>query len=152
MITGSAGVGKYRLALRFASGLPDGWATGWLRCGAGAIAVSAVRACGDPAMILVDDADGRADLVQLLDALARQYTSPSTRVIMLARSAEGLAASLASQLEDRHEWIVTRAPVLDLQPEGGPEDRERWFAEAVRRSPPSARWQYLPCPAQIGQT
>ncbi len=136
MITGSAGVGKSRLALKFASTLIEGWARGWLRAEAGEEAISAVRACGDPAMILVDDADGRADLVPLLDALARQYlarqyTSPAIRVILLARSVAGLVASLASQLDDRHEWIVTRAPVLDLQPEGGPEDRERWFAEAV---------------------
>ncbi len=82
-------------------------------------------------MILVDDAEGRADLVPLLDALAGQYTSPATRVILIAHSAAGLAASLASQLDEWHEWIVTRAPVLDLQPEGGPEDRERWFTEAM---------------------
>ena len=131
IVTGSAGVGKSRLALKFASGLPEGWDRGWLRAGAGAMAVSAVRACGDPAMILVDDAEGRADLVPLLDALAGQYMSPAIRVILLARSAAGLAASLASQLDDRHEWVVTRAPILDLQAEGGPEDRERWFAEAV---------------------
>ena len=82
-------------------------------------------------MILVDDAEGRADLAQLLDALAAQYTSPAIRVILLVRSAAGLTASLASQLEHRHEWIMARAPVLELQPEGGREDRERWFAEAV---------------------
>ena len=85
----------------------------------------------DPAVILVDDTEGRADLVQLLDTLAGQYTSPAIRVILLARSAVGIVASLASKLEDRHEWIVARAPVLELQPEGGREDRERWFAEAV---------------------
>lgn len=87
MITGSAGVGKSRLALKFASGLSEGWARGWLRGGAGAIAVGAVRACGDPVIILVDDAEGRADLMQLLDAPAGQYSSPATRVILLARSA-----------------------------------------------------------------
>ena len=131
MICGPAGVGKTRLALRFASSLPEQWATGWLRAGTGAMAAGAVRACGDPAMILVDDADGRADLAQFLGVLAEGYTSPVTRVILLARSAAGLAASLASQLDDRHEWIVSRAPVVELEPEGGPEDRERWFEEAV---------------------
>jgi hypothetical protein len=36
MITGSAGIGKSRLALKFACCLPEGWARGWLRGGAGA--------------------------------------------------------------------------------------------------------------------
>jgi hypothetical protein len=131
VITGSAGVGKSRLALEFASSLPQGWATGWLRTLVGEIAVSAVRGCGDPAVILVDDADGRADLAALLDDLAEQHTSPAIRVVLLTRSAAGLAASLASQLEDRNEWIVGRALQLDLEPEGGREDQERWFEEAV---------------------
>jgi len=131
VVSGPAGVGKSRLALRFASGLRQQWATGWLRAGAGAAATGAVRACGDPAMILVDDADGRADLAAFLGALAEGYASPVTRVVLLARSAAGLAASLASRLEDRHQWIMSRAPVLALEPDGGPEDRERWFAEAV---------------------
>jgi len=131
VVCGPAGVGKSRLVLRFASGLPQQWARGWLRAGAGAAAADAVRACGDPAMILVDDADGRADLAAFLGAVAEGYASPVTRVILLARSAAGLAASLTSQLEDRHEWIVSRAPVVELEPEGGPDDRERWFAEAV---------------------
>ena len=131
VISGPAGVGKSRLALRFASRLPEQWARGWLHAGAGAMAAGAVRACGDPAMILVDDADGRADLAAFLGAVAEGYASPVIRVILLARSGAGLAASLASQLEDRHEWIVSRAPTVELEPEGAPEDRERWFAEAV---------------------
>jgi tetratricopeptide (TPR) repeat protein len=131
VVSGPAGAGKSRLALRFASGLPQQWARGWLRAGAGAAAAGAVRACGDPAMILVDDADGRADLAAFLGAVAEGYASPVARVVLLARSAAGLAASLALRLEDRHEWIVSRAPVLELEPDGGPEDRERWFAEAV---------------------
>ena len=52
MVGGPAGVGKSRLALEFASRLPAGWAAGWLHAGAGAAAVEAVRACGDPAVIL----------------------------------------------------------------------------------------------------
>ena len=153
MIAGSSGVGKSRLALQFASGLPEEWERGWLRDEAGAMAVSAVRACGDPAMILVDDADGRDDLVLLLNTLAGQYTSPAIRVILVARSAAGLAASLSSQLDDRHEWIVTRAPVLDLQPEGGPEDRERWFAEAVTAfaASPAARKVAVPAQSYSGR-
>ena len=133
MIGGPAGVGKSRLALEFASRrLPGIWQAGWLRAGTnGNEAVSAVRACGDPTVILVDDADARSDLAPLLDTLAEQYTSPPARVIMMARSAAGLAASLALQVEDRHDWIIARAAKLELQPDGGPEDQARWFGEAV---------------------
>jgi hypothetical protein len=123
MIAGPAGVGKSRLALEYAASLPQGWAAGWLHAGAGATAVNAVRACKEPALILVDDADGRADLAALLDALAEQYTNPVTRAVLLTRSAAGLAASLASRLEERNEWIAARSPELDLRPEGGREDR-----------------------------
>ncbi len=82
-------------------------------------------------MILVDDADGRADLVALLDALAEKYTNPATRVVLLARAGASLVASLTSRLETRHEWIVARAPDMDLQPQGGRADWDRWFGEAV---------------------
>jgi tetratricopeptide (TPR) repeat protein len=131
MISGSSGVGKSRLALEFASGLPKGWVAGWLHAGAGENAVGAVRACGDPAVILVDDAEGRADLVAFLDALAEQYSNPATRVILLTRAAAGLSSVLASRLDERHGWIVASAPVLDLHPDIGEQDRERWFTEAV---------------------
>jgi tetratricopeptide (TPR) repeat protein len=131
VICGAAGVGKSRLALRFASRLPPQWATGWLRAGTGAVAAAAVRACGDPAVVLVDDAEGRADLAAFLGAVAEGYASPVTRVVLLARSGAALAGGLASQLGDRHEWIVSRAPLMELEPEGSREDRERWFAEAV---------------------
>ena len=96
----------------------------------------------------MDDAEDRDDLIPLLNALTEQYTSPATRVILLARSAAGLTASLASQLYDRHEWIVTRAPVLDLQPEGGSEDRERWFAEAVAAFAASSSLRKVAGPAR----
>lgn len=76
MISGSAGVGKSRLALEFASRLPQEWPTGWLRRGMGEIAVGGVRACGDPTVILVDDANGRADLPAMLDAVAGHHTAP----------------------------------------------------------------------------
>ena len=131
MISGPAGVGKSRLALEFALGLPDGWIAGWLRAGAGQDAVGAVRACGSPAVILVDDADGRPDLAPLLDALAEDYKDPAIRVVVLTRSAVGLRAALASRLDERHESIAASAVELDLQAEGGHDDQERWFAEAA---------------------
>ena len=152
VITGPAGVGKSRLALKFASGLPREWRRGWLRAGADPTVVSAARACGDPVMILVDDAEGRDDLRPLLNALAELGTSPAIRVMLVGRSA-ALVTSLSQRLNERHEWIVSRAPVLDLQPEGGPEDRERWFAEAATAfaASPPVRKVTVPAPSYQGR-
>ena len=131
MVSGPAGVGKSRLALEFASRLPQGWAAGWLHAGTGDIAVDAVRACGDPAVMLVDDADGRADLVPLLESLAEQHENPVTRVVLVTRSAVGLRAALMSQLKERHAWVASGAVQLELDLEGGHDDQIRWFGEAV---------------------
>jgi tetratricopeptide (TPR) repeat protein len=131
LVAGPAGVGKSRLALEFASRLPAGWAAGWLHAGAGAVAVDAVRGCGDPAVILADDADGRSDLVPLLGALAERREDPAVRVVLVTRSASGLRATLAEQLEERHAWVVLGAMELDLGTEGGLDDQVRWFGEAV---------------------
>ena len=131
MVAGPAGVGKSRLALESASRLSEGWAAGWLHAGAGAVAVEAVRGCGDPAVILADDADGRSDLVPLLEALAERHEDPAVRVMLVTRSASGLRAALAEQLEERHAWVVSGAAELDLGTEGGPDDQGRWFGEAV---------------------
>lgn len=69
VLTGPAGVGKGRLAVQFAMQRPEPWVTGWLVAGRGGDAVAAVRACGDPALILVDDADDRGDLADLIASL-----------------------------------------------------------------------------------
>jgi tetratricopeptide (TPR) repeat protein len=131
LVGGTAGVGKSRLALEFALRLPDTWTAGWLRAGAGGSAVSAVRACGSPAVILVDDADGRTDLVLLLDALAEGHQDPVVRVVLVTRSAVGLRAVLAARLPERHAWIAAEAPQIELRLEGSHDDRARWFTEAV---------------------
>lgn len=101
MIAGPAGVGKSRLALEFASSHPAGWAAGWLRAGANA-AVEAVQDCGEPAVILADDADGRTDLVPLLEALAERHEDPEVRVVLVTRSAPGLRSALEPKLDERH--------------------------------------------------
>jgi tetratricopeptide (TPR) repeat protein len=136
LLSGSAGVGKSRLALEFAlRAAADGWAAGWLRAGTGDRVIDVVAACGDPAVILVDDADGRADLVPLLDSLARTLLLPERatpiRVVLVTRSTEGLRASLVTRLEERHAWIASQALRVGLVPEGGPDDRTRWFGQAV---------------------
>ena len=82
-------------------------------------------------MIVIDDADGRADLAPLLESLAEQHEDPEVRVVLVTRSAIGLQAALTEQLEERHGWIASNAVELDLGIEGGADDQKRWFGEAV---------------------
>lgn len=131
MISGPAGVGKSRLALEFGLRVPAGWTAGWLHAGMGGDAVAAVRACGDPALIVVDDADGRADLPAFLESLAGQSAGPVVRAILVTRSADGLRAALRLQLDGRHAWIAAEAPGRELEAAGGADDWDRWYAEAV---------------------
>ncbi|MGV9380477.1 hypothetical protein ACWDRB_32005 [Nonomuraea sp. NPDC003707] len=76
VITGIAGVGKTALALRFADAQnadprrPDAWARGWLADNAGAAIVATAADCGDPALILIDSAASRPDIIDLLRTLA----------------------------------------------------------------------------------
>jgi tetratricopeptide (TPR) repeat protein len=131
LLSGSAGVGKSRLALEFASRAPKGWAVGWLHAKTGDTAVAAVAACRESALILVDDADGREDLGPLLDALAERQGNPTIHAILITRGADGLRALLLTRLEERHAGIVSGAPVIEMKPEGGADDRARWFGEAM---------------------
>jgi hypothetical protein len=72
LVAGPGGTGKTRLVTQFAITRPPPWAAGWLHPGRGASALAAVRACGDPALILIDDADASPDAATLLADLAGQ--------------------------------------------------------------------------------
>ena len=158
MISGPGGVGKSRLAMEFGLTVPPGWAAGWLHAGADGDAVGAVRAAGKPALIVVDDADGRTDLVLLLESLARQPADPVIRVILVTRSADGLRAALGLRLEERHAWIAADAVSLELDAAGGPDDWGRWYAEAATafaaalgRPVPAAPEQFAQGPADAAE-
>jgi tetratricopeptide (TPR) repeat protein len=132
VVTGQAGTGKTRLVTQFARGRPKPWVTGWLASGRGADVVAAIRACGDRALILVDNADQRADLAALLASLSTDRgAGPAMRVILISRGA-GLASRLAATLDDRSRAMLDGVRELQLGPCGEPDDRARWFGEAVR--------------------
>lgn len=132
MLAGPGGVGKTRLALEFGLKIPAGWVAGWLHAAAGSTMLAAVQACGDPTLILIEDADGRPDLIPLLESLAAQSAGLMIRVVLITRSPEGLRTALERRLEERHAWIAVNAVTLEIEAVGGPDDWERWYVEAVR--------------------
>jgi tetratricopeptide (TPR) repeat protein len=133
MVSGPAGIGKTRLVAQFALERTEPWFTGWLSDDCGAEAVAAVRACGDPALILVDDVYRRGDVAKLLNSLgaSRGSAGPAVRVILINRAPD-LANQLGKELDDRYRDILDGAEQLPVGPFGGPKDRARWFVAAVR--------------------
>ena len=86
LIEGAAGAGKTRLADEVADRLTrQRWPCGWARPGMGAYAVTAAARNGRRALVLVDDAETRADLFELLRTVANGGTPLSVRVIIVAR-------------------------------------------------------------------
>jgi tetratricopeptide (TPR) repeat protein len=132
VVAGPAGIGKTRLVTEFASNRPAPWASGWLRVGHGTDAVAAIRACSDPALVLVDDADQRPDLAAFLASLtADRGAGTAVRVILITRGS-GLASRLAATLDDRSRGMLDGIRELLPGPLGDAGDRARWFGEAVR--------------------
>jgi tetratricopeptide (TPR) repeat protein len=86
LIEGGSGVGKTRLASDVAYRLTaERWPCGWARPGLGAYAVTAAARNGRRALVLVDDAETRADLFELLRTVANGGTPLPVRVIIVAR-------------------------------------------------------------------
>jgi tetratricopeptide (TPR) repeat protein len=141
VLAGPAGVGKTRLAVQFARELPGLWIAGWLKDKRGSEAIAAVAACGDPALILVDDADARTDVLGLLQDLA-DYNGPSLVRVLLITRAAGLAARLRVALAEPSCDVVDPRCERVMEPQGNAEDCVRWYQEAVRgyaaalRTPP----------------
>ncbi|MGH3622662.1 MAG: tetratricopeptide repeat protein [Sciscionella sp.] len=121
VVTGPAGVGKSRLALAVAEALPAGWVSGRLLCVDGL--VERIAACGEPALVIVDDADRVSSLDVLIAQAARH--PDLLRLLLLTRQAESLRS-----LPDTVLPQVTVAETL--VPIGESADRQRWFAEATR--------------------
>jgi hypothetical protein len=143
LVTGPGGVGKTRLVTQFAVTRPPSWAAGWLHEGCGTSALDTVRACGDPALILIDNADTSPDTGALLTSLASKRGGTPVRVVLTARTPASLA-QVASQLPEQARSIIAaeNLPVRELHPFGSADDHVRWFGEAVRayaaarRTPP----------------
>jgi tetratricopeptide (TPR) repeat protein len=115
-VAGGAGEGKTRLLVEACGHLAgDGWVCGWVRRGREAAAVEVAGRWGRPVLLVVDDADTRAGLAELLVA-ARRRPGRRVRVVLAAREfgewwsrlREGLAPELAGALAPAHRTALGR--------------------------------------------
>ncbi len=99
LVEGPAGTGKTRLIADVAGQLSDTVQCGWARPGMAVYAVTAAARDGRSALLLVDDADTRADLLAVLDALTD--LPAGIRVIITARDFGGWWTDLLARLPVR---------------------------------------------------
>ncbi len=86
LIQGPSGAGKTQLASEVAYQLTaQRWPCGWARQGLASYAVAAAARNGRRALLLVDDAETRADLFELLRTVANGGLPLAVRVIIVAR-------------------------------------------------------------------
>ncbi|GAA2374255.1 hypothetical protein [Dactylosporangium salmoneum] len=88
-LSGGPGSGKTRLAIEIARALREDerqpWTVGWARPGRGAAGVELAAGWDRPTLIVVDDADARDDLGELLAALDRAAGPQTVRLLLVAR-------------------------------------------------------------------
>ena len=133
LLAGAAGVGKSRLAVALARDLPaQEWLAGRCRPGCAARIAPAVRmaAGGRRGLVVVDDADTEpaVDVAALVRQIRADRERP-LRVLMVVRDAAAFTAVLDEQLAP---GTGGDADSLTLAVAGGPGDRRRFFANAVR--------------------
>ncbi|MGH3612794.1 MAG: tetratricopeptide repeat protein [Pseudonocardia sp.] len=128
VIDGDSGVGKTRLAREVARSLPPGWASGLVVAERAVEVVAAVVACGDPTLIVVDDADLNPGTAPLVDAVLCQEGGLLVRVLVLVRDAAAFRVWLAQRGPAR---LDRRWPVTHIGVAGADGDRRRWFAQMV---------------------
>jgi tetratricopeptide (TPR) repeat protein len=107
LVEGLAGAGKTRLATDVADRLvAQRWPCGWARPGLGAYAVTAAARNGRHALLLVDDAETRADMFELLSAVANDGRPLSVRVIVIARDFGAWWTDLLARLSPAEQEIL----------------------------------------------
>ena len=115
-MTGEGGSGKTRLALQLETELAGhGWRTLWVERGREGSAVAAVRDSGEPAVLVVDYAETRPGLAELLAEAAAAGGCPDVRVVLLARSAVTAYRALAQARPDA--FLPDLATALNNQSE-----------------------------------
>jgi len=108
LVEGAPGVGKTRLATDVADRLvAEKWPVGWARPGLAAAAVHAAARTGRHALVLVDDAETRADLNELLGVLAGDQRPLSVRVIVVAREFGSWWHDLLARMSPMEQKVLT---------------------------------------------
>ncbi|MGH3569491.1 MAG: tetratricopeptide repeat protein [Pseudonocardia sp.] len=128
LLAGPSGVGKSRLAVEFARGLPDGWARGRCVTGKAGVVMAPVLACGQPTLIVVDDADIEPDVAALVSHARAQPERGAGKVLLIARDDVAFEHSLNQRLPEREQRHL---PTTVLPIVGASGDRRRWFGEAA---------------------
>ena len=102
---------------------------GWARPGLGTYAVTAAARNGKKALVLVDDAETRADLVDLLRTLANGGSPLPVRVVVLTRELDPWWQSMFDRLSPAEQEVLSPR-LLELAPER--RDRPSPRALAIR--------------------
>ena len=123
LLGGAGGTGKTRLAVELAHDLARPWVAGRCVPGKAATVLAAVAACGEPTLIVVDDADTEPGVATLAhQALTQPAGRRRVTVLLLVRDAAAFGRWLAEQLP---EALAAQLPATVLEPIGGSGDRRR---------------------------
>jgi tetratricopeptide (TPR) repeat protein len=107
LVEGGPRVGKTRLVTDVAERLAqERWPCGWARPGLAAYAVSAAARNGRHALVMVDDAETRADVFELLRVVANGGRPLSVRVIVAARDFGGWWNDMVGRLSAAEQDIL----------------------------------------------
>jgi tetratricopeptide (TPR) repeat protein len=146
LVTGSGGAGKTRLARQLTEELAaNGWQPLWVPREPEIGAIEAVHAMGQPCVLIVDYAETRNGLADMLNDLAADQDAPDFRVLLLARSAGEWWQQLLASAERQATSLLSAHTPMTLGPvltAGGPQelfdDAVTAFAQRMNIARPNA--------------